>query len=137
MPGTKALRFWLILGIVFLWVSLMSQLCHEFLLARVRSPADVLHPMQRTYSLHAGLTMAVTGLVALCATRLAYGVRRPAYAPGQRPGGQRLAEGPPMQRLLTILRLLLWLTMVVGFALSRPLDALNHTLTTTSSQSRP
>jgi len=26
MPGTKALRFWLILGIVFLWVNLMSQL---------------------------------------------------------------------------------------------------------------
>jgi len=76
MPGTKALRFGLILGIVFLWVNLMSQLCHEFLLARVRSPADVLHPMQRTYSLHAGLTMAVTGLVALCATRLAYGVLR-------------------------------------------------------------
>ena len=70
MPGTKALRFWLILGIVFLWVSLMSQLCHEFLLARVRSPADVLHPIQRTYPLHAGLTMAVMGLVALCATHL-------------------------------------------------------------------
>jgi hypothetical protein len=33
-----------------------------------------------------------------------------------------------MQRLLTILRLLLWLTMVVGFALSRQLDALNRTL---------
>jgi hypothetical protein len=34
-----------------------------------------------------------------------------------------------MQRLLTILRLLLWLTMmVVGLALSRQLDALNHTL---------
>ena len=34
-----------------------------------------------------------------------------------------------MQRLLTILRLLLWLTMVVvGCALSRLLDALNHTL---------
>jgi hypothetical protein len=33
-----------------------------------------------------------------------------------------------MQRLLTILRLLLWLTMVVEFALSRQLDALNRTL---------
>jgi hypothetical protein len=34
-----------------------------------------------------------------------------------------------MQRLLTILRLLLWLTIVVvGFALSRQLDALNRTL---------
>jgi hypothetical protein len=34
-----------------------------------------------------------------------------------------------MQRLLTILRLLLWLTMmVVVFALSRQLDALNRTL---------
>ena len=33
-----------------------------------------------------------------------------------------------MRRLLTILRLLLWLTMVVGFALSRQLDALNRTL---------
>ena len=34
-----------------------------------------------------------------------------------------------MQRLLTILPLLLWLTMVVvGFALSRQLDALNRTL---------
>ena len=33
-----------------------------------------------------------------------------------------------MQRLLTILHLLLWLTMVVGFALSRRLDALNRTL---------
>lgn len=32
-----------------------------------------------------------------------------------------------MQRLLTILHLLLWLTMV-GFALSRQLDALNRTL---------
>jgi len=72
MPGTKALRFWLVLGIVFLWVNLMSQLCHEFLLARVRSPADVLHPMPRTYPLHAVLTMAVTGLVALWATCLAY-----------------------------------------------------------------
>jgi hypothetical protein len=87
MPGTKALRFWLILGIVFLWVSLMSQLCHEFLLARVRSPADVLHPMQRTYPLHAGLTMAVTGLVALCATRLAYGVLRTPRDSGQAVNG--------------------------------------------------
>jgi len=75
MPGTKALRFWLILGIVFLWVSLLSQLCHEFLLAPVRTPEDVLYPLQRTYPLHAGLIMAVTGLVALCATRLAYCVR--------------------------------------------------------------
>ena len=83
MPGTKALRFWLILGIVFLWVSLMSQLCHEFLLARVRSPEDVLHPMQRMYPLHAGLTMAVTGLVAFCATRLAYGVLRTCRDSGQ------------------------------------------------------
>jgi hypothetical protein len=33
-----------------------------------------------------------------------------------------------MLRLLTILRLLLGLTMVVGFALSRQLDALNRTL---------
>jgi hypothetical protein len=34
-----------------------------------------------------------------------------------------------MQRRLTILRLLLWLTMVVvGFALSHQLDALNRTL---------
>lgn len=33
-----------------------------------------------------------------------------------------------MQRRLTILRLLLWLTMVVVFALSRQLDALNRTL---------
>jgi len=33
-----------------------------------------------------------------------------------------------MQRRLTILRLLLWLTVVVGFALSRQLDALNRTL---------
>ena len=33
-----------------------------------------------------------------------------------------------MQRLLTIPRLLLWLTMVVGFALSHQLDALNRTL---------
>jgi uncharacterized membrane protein YraQ (UPF0718 family) len=34
-----------------------------------------------------------------------------------------------MQRRLTILRLLLWLTMVVvGFALSRQLDALSRTL---------
>jgi hypothetical protein len=76
MPGTKALRFWLILGIVFLWVSLLSQLCHEFLLAPVRHPEDVLHPLQRTYPLHTGLIMVVTGLVALCATRLAYCVRR-------------------------------------------------------------
>ena len=45
MPGTKALRFWLILGIVFLWVSLMSQLCHEVLLAQGRSTEDVLHPL--------------------------------------------------------------------------------------------
>ena len=29
MPSTKALRFWLSLGIVCLWVSLLSQLCHE------------------------------------------------------------------------------------------------------------
>ena len=76
MPGTKALRFWLILGIMFLWVSLISQLCHAFLLARVRGPADALHPLQRTYPLHAGLIMAVLGLVALCATRLAYCARR-------------------------------------------------------------
>ena len=75
MPGTKALRFWLILGIVFLWVSLLSQLCHAFLLAPVRHPEAVFHPLQRTYPLHAGLIMAVTGLVALCATRLAYCVR--------------------------------------------------------------
>jgi hypothetical protein len=33
-----------------------------------------------------------------------------------------------MQRLRTIPRLLLWLTMVVGFALSRQLHALNRTL---------
>jgi hypothetical protein len=34
-----------------------------------------------------------------------------------------------MQRLLTLMRLLLWLTMVVmGFAVSRQLDALNRTL---------
>ncbi len=75
MPGTKALRFWLILGIVFLWVSLMSQLCHEVLLAQGRSTEDVLHPLQRTYPLHAGLLMAVTGFVALCAIRLAYCAR--------------------------------------------------------------
>jgi hypothetical protein len=87
MPGTKALRFWLILGIVFLWVSLMSQLYHEFLLARVRSPADVLHSMQRTYPLHAGLTMAVTGLVALCATRLASCVLRTPRDSGQAVNG--------------------------------------------------
>jgi len=72
MPGTKALRFWLILGIVLLWVSLISQVCHEILLARVRGPADALHPLQRAYPLHAGLITAVMGLVALCATRLAY-----------------------------------------------------------------
>ena len=83
MPGTKALRFWLILGIVFLWVSLMSQLCHEFLLARVRSPADVMHPMQRTYPLHAGLAIVVKGLVTLCATRLAYCVWRTPLDSGQ------------------------------------------------------
>ena len=33
-----------------------------------------------------------------------------------------------MQRLRTILRLLLWPIMVVGFALSRQPDALNRTL---------
>jgi hypothetical protein len=70
MPGTKALRFWLILGIVLLWVNLLSLLCHELLVARVRGPEAVLHP------LHAGLLMAGTGLVALCATRLAYCARR-------------------------------------------------------------
>jgi hypothetical protein len=53
-------------------VRLLSQLCHELLLARVRSPKDVLHPRQRAYPLHAGLIMAVTSLVACCATRLAY-----------------------------------------------------------------
>ena len=72
MPGTKALRFWLILGIVLLWVNLLSLLCHEILVAWVRSPEAVLHPLQRTYPLHAGLLTAGTGLVALCATRLAY-----------------------------------------------------------------
>ena len=72
MPGTKALRFWLILGIVLLWVNLISQLCHEILLHRMRSPENVLHSLQRTYPLHAGLITAVTGLVAFCATRLAY-----------------------------------------------------------------
>jgi hypothetical protein len=76
MPGTKALRFWLILGIVLLWVNLLSLLGHEFLVARGHSPAAVLHPLQRTYPLHAGLLMAGTGLVALCATRLAYCARR-------------------------------------------------------------
>ena len=76
MPGTKALRFWLILGIVLLWVSLISQLCHEILLPRMRSLADALHPLQRTYPLHAGLLMAVEGLVAFCATRLVYCARQ-------------------------------------------------------------
>jgi len=75
MPSTKALRFWLSLGIVFLWVSLMSQVCHELLLARGCGPADTLPPLQRTYPLHAGLLMVVMGLVALCATRLAYCAR--------------------------------------------------------------
>ena len=69
MPGTKALRFWLILSIVLLWLNLISQLCHEILLPRMRSPENVLHPLQRTYPLHAGLITAVTGLVALCAPR--------------------------------------------------------------------
>ena len=76
MPGTKALRFWLILGIVLLWVNLISQLCHESLLARTARPEDALHSLQRTYPLHAGLITAVTSLVALCATRLAYCARR-------------------------------------------------------------
>jgi hypothetical protein len=78
MPSPKILRVWLILGIVFLWVSLLSQLCHEFLLAPVRHPENVLHPLQRTYPLHAGVITAVMGLVALCATRLAY-CARPAH----------------------------------------------------------
>ena len=76
MPSTKALRFWLSLGIVFLWVSLISQLCHELLLPRMRSSADILHQLQRTYPLHAGLSTAVMGLVALCATCLASCARR-------------------------------------------------------------
>ena len=76
MPGTKALRFWLILGIVLLWVSLISQLCHEILLPQGRSTEGVLHPLPRTYPLHAGLIMVVTGLVALCAIRLASCARR-------------------------------------------------------------
>jgi hypothetical protein len=76
MPGTKALRFWLILGIMLLWVNLLSLLCHEILVARVRGLEAVLHPLQRTYPLHAGLLTAGTGLVALCATRLAYCARR-------------------------------------------------------------
>src|SRR5262249_732235 len=70
-----ALRVWLSLGIVFLWVSLLSQWCHAFLLAPMRHPEDVLHPLQRTYPLHAGLITAVMGFVALCATRLAYWAR--------------------------------------------------------------
>jgi hypothetical protein len=64
MPGTKALRFWLNLGIMLLWVSLVSQLGHERLLPQRRSPADALHPLQRTYPLHTGLVMAVESLVA-------------------------------------------------------------------------
>jgi len=76
MPGTKALRFWLILGIVCLWVSLLSQLCHACLLAPVRHLDHVLHPLQRTYPLHAGLITAVMGFVALCAIRLTYCARR-------------------------------------------------------------
>src|SRR5215831_6998600 len=38
-----------------------SQLCHAFLLARVRSPEDALHQLQRTYPLHVGLITAVNG----------------------------------------------------------------------------
>jgi hypothetical protein len=76
MPSTKALRFGLSLGIVFLWVSLISHLCHEFLLAWGGSPADALHPLQRTYPLHTSLRTAVMGLVALCAIRLAYCAKR-------------------------------------------------------------
>jgi hypothetical protein len=71
MLSLKALRVWLILGIVCLWVSLLSQVCHACLLAPVRHPENVLHSLQRTYPLHAGLIMAVTGIVALCAIRLA------------------------------------------------------------------
>jgi hypothetical protein len=75
MLSLKALRVWLSLGIVCLWVSLLSQVCHEFLLAPVRHLENVLHPLQRTYPLHAGLIMAVTGIVALCAIRLVYCAR--------------------------------------------------------------
>jgi hypothetical protein len=41
-------------------------------LAPARHLENVLHPLQRTYPLHAGLMMAIMSLVALCATRLAY-----------------------------------------------------------------
>jgi len=43
--------------------------------------------MQRTYPLHAGLTMAVTGLVALFATRLASCVLRTPRDSGQAVNG--------------------------------------------------
>ena len=76
MPSPKALRFWLSLGIVVLWVSLISQLCHEILMPQGRSPAALLPQLQRTYPLHTGLIMAVMCLVALCAARLAYCARR-------------------------------------------------------------
>ena len=54
----------------------LSLLGHEFLIARGHSPAAVLHPLQRTYPLHASLLTVGTGLVVLCATRLAYCARR-------------------------------------------------------------
>jgi hypothetical protein len=99
MPSPKALRILLILSIVFLWVSLLSQLCHAFLLAPVRHPGNVLHPLQRTYPLHAGLVMAVTGLVALCATRLAYCVRRAHQRAGRDEQRCPRASGPAPLRL--------------------------------------
>jgi len=76
MPGKKALRFWLMLPIVCLWVSLLSQWCHAYLLAPVRHPEHVLHPLQHTYPLPAGLITAVMGCVALCAIHLASCARR-------------------------------------------------------------
>jgi len=75
-PARRPYGFWLSLGIVCWWVSLLSQWCHALLLAPVRHPEDVLHPLQHTYPLHAGLITAVMGFVALCATRLAYWARR-------------------------------------------------------------